>query len=311
MQVSVKKHQNSSESKGKEFAPKENTKKELTQEKEEIRVPESIFLGIMHVLAIAGLVLLFTYDKQTIIRSLCLMGFLHYLSCLGIGSGVHRLWAHRSYKANTPYRVLLMVLQSLAFQGSIFHWSRDHRLHHKFSDTDLDPHTMNRGFFFAHMGWLLVKKSKALVDEGYKIDVQDLLNDPVVMFQKKNYYKLSTLICFIIPTFLSYFIVGGSLVFGFLTAGVLRYIFMLHITWCVNSVCHMFGTRPYNPDILPTENLFVSIFACGEGWHNWHHEYPRDWRACENKWYKWNPNGWFIQTAELFGFANTHLEKAQ
>lgn len=153
---------------------------------------------------------------------------------------------------------------------------------------------MNRGFFFAHMGWLLVKKSDALVEEGYKIDVSDLLNDPVVKFQKKNYYKLSTLICFIIPTLLSYFIVGGSLTFGFLTAGVLRYIFMLHITWCVNSVCHMFGTRPYNPDILPTENWFVSIFACGEGWHNWHHEYPRDWRAAENKWYKWNPNGWFI-----------------
>lgn len=104
---------------------------------------------------------------------------------------------------------------------------------------------------------------------------------------------------------MSYYLVGGGLLYGFLTAGYLRYIIMLHGTWAVNSVCHMFGTRPYNADILPTENWFVSLLVCGEGWHNWHHEYPRDWRACENKWWKWNPNGWAIQFFELIGMADT------
>lgn len=108
MKVSVKKDANPAVKQ--ELKQQENTKKGAVIHKEEIRLPESIFLGIMHLLAFAGIALLFTYDKQTIIRSFCLMGFLHYLSCLGIGSGVHRLWAHRAYTGKTPYRIGLMIL---------------------------------------------------------------------------------------------------------------------------------------------------------------------------------------------------------
>lgn len=97
-------------------------------------------------------------------------------------------------------RVLLMIMNSGANQGSIFHWSRDHRLHHKFSDTDLDPHDISKGFFFAHVGWLLVNKSPQLVEEGKRIDMTDLLNDPVVMFQKKHYLPLSVAVCFLLPS---------------------------------------------------------------------------------------------------------------
>ena len=85
------------------------------------------------------------------------------------------------------------------FQGSIYHWSRDHRLHHKYSDTDLDPHTINKGFWYAHVGWLLVKKSPELVKAGKEIDISDLRKDPVVMFQKKYYFPLSIFMCFIVP----------------------------------------------------------------------------------------------------------------
>lgn len=87
-----------------------------------------------------------------------------------------------------------------ANQGSIFHWSRDHRLHHKFSDSPLDPHNINHGFFFSHAGWLLVKKTPELVEEGKKIDMSDLKKDEVVMFQKKYYLPLSLLMCFFIPS---------------------------------------------------------------------------------------------------------------
>ena len=78
-----------------------------------------------------------------------------------------------------------MVFNSIANQGTIFHWARDHRLHHKYSDTAADPHDANRGFWFSHVGWLLVKKKKAVIAAGKTINVSDLLSDPVVMFQKR------------------------------------------------------------------------------------------------------------------------------
>ena len=90
------------------------------------------------------------------------------------------------------------------FQGSIFAWSRDHRLHHKFSDTDLDPHDISKGFFHAHVGWLLKQKSKQLYEEGKKLDLDDLKNDPVVMFQRKHYLSLAVLMTFIIPSNFSF-----------------------------------------------------------------------------------------------------------
>lgn len=83
--------------------------------------------------------------------------FLYSISGLGITAGAHRLWAHRSYKARFPLRVILMIFNTIAFQDAAMHWARDHRVHHKYSETDADPHNATRGFFFSHMGWLLVK----------------------------------------------------------------------------------------------------------------------------------------------------------
>ena len=89
------------------------------------------------------------------------------------------------YKARTPTRVLLMVLASMSNQGSVFHWCRDHRTHHKYSDTAQDPHDSNRGFFYSHMGWLLLKKDPAVKEAGKKIPVDDLLADWVVRINHK------------------------------------------------------------------------------------------------------------------------------
>lgn len=119
---------------------------------------------------------------------------------IGITGGCHRLWSHKSYSASTPLKILLMLWNSGANQGSIFHWSRDHRLHHKFSDTDLDPHDIKKGFFFSHCGWLLYKKTPELIEEGKKIDMSDLLKDPIVKFQKKYYLPLSMTMCFAVPS---------------------------------------------------------------------------------------------------------------
>lgn len=107
------------------------------------------------------------------------------LGGLGITAGVHRLWSHRAYKARLPLRIFLMLCQSLAFQNSIYEWCRDHRVHHKFTDTNGDPHNSGRGFFFAHMGWLMCKKHPDVKERGKAIDMSDIWADPVVRFQKR------------------------------------------------------------------------------------------------------------------------------
>ena len=104
---------------------------------------------------------------------------------LGITAGSHRLWCHKAYKAKLPLRIILCVLQTLSFQNSIYEWCRDHRVHHKFTDTDADPHNITRGFFFSHMGWLMMRKHPDVAKMGKLVDMSDLEADPVVQFQKK------------------------------------------------------------------------------------------------------------------------------
>lgn len=128
-----------------------------------LKTAESIFLAYVHAVALGGIIYMFFQDSATIKKTIGWWIALHIFGGFGITAGAHRLWAHKTYEAKNPLKWFLMIGNSMAFQGSIFHWSRDHRLHHKFSDTELDPHSMTRGFFFSHVGWLLVEKSDELV----------------------------------------------------------------------------------------------------------------------------------------------------
>ena len=216
-----------------------------------------------------------------------------WVGMLGITAGAHRLWSHRSYTASLPVRVLLMLANCAAHQGSIYHWVRDHRLHHQYSDTPQDPHSIGRGFFYAHMGWLFETKS-------HRTDLpnlDDLKADRVVMFQKRFYPVLSHVFCFGVPTLYGVWW-GHSLWNAYLYFGVMRWVFLLHATWCVNSVAHLWGSRPYK-DIPPAQNAFTSLVAVGEGWHNFHHAYPYDYRASEIGF--WNPTTVFLDVLKAYG----------
>nr|KAG5714743.1 hypothetical protein BaRGS_000231 [Batillaria attramentaria] len=125
---------------------------------------------------------------------------LYIMGGLGITAGAHRLWAHRSYKARMPLRILLAFFNCIAFQNHIYEWSRDHRMHHKYSETDADPHNASRGFFFSHIGWLLVRKHPDIKEKGKGIDLSDLNADPVIRFQRRYYKSLMVLCCFVMPT---------------------------------------------------------------------------------------------------------------
>jgi stearoyl-CoA desaturase (delta-9 desaturase) len=226
------------------------------------------------------------------------------ISGLGITAGAHRLWAHRSYKATWPVRLFLMLANSMANQGSIYHWSRDHRVHHKHSEHDADPHDARRGFFFAHVGWLLVHKVPAVAAAGKELNYDDLVADEIVMWQHKYDPWFTLFMCLVFPALVP-MLWGENFWNGYWTAGALRYVFVLHATWCVNSVAHLWGSRPYAPEINPAENLFVAIWALGEGWHNWHHKYPYDYATSEHGIFQqFNPTKLFIDTMCLLGLAS-------
>ncbi|KAM3874184.1 stearoyl-CoA desaturase 5-like [Diretmus argenteus] len=240
-------------------------------------------------------------------------------TALGVTAGAHRLWSHRSYRAKLPLRVFLAAANSMAFQNDIFEWARDHRVHHKYTETDADPHNATRGFFFSHIdtadrkrsmflsagsiGWLFVRKHRDVIEKGKKLDVTDLLADPVVRFQRR-YYKTSVLVmCFLLPTLVPWYVWGESLWDAYFLASILRYAVSLNMTWLVNSAAHMYGNRPYDKSINPRENWLVTFGAIGEGFHNFHHTFPFDYSTSEFG-LRYNPTTCFIDLMCWCGLAS-------
>jgi stearoyl-CoA desaturase (Delta-9 desaturase) len=103
----------------------------------------------------------------------------------GTTVGAHRLFTHKTFKANQKLKVFMLFLQTISGQHPILQWARDHRVHHKFTDTNADPYNSRRGFFFSHIGWLMCKKHPDVIEQGKKVDMSDLESDPLMQFQKK------------------------------------------------------------------------------------------------------------------------------
>jgi stearoyl-CoA desaturase (Delta-9 desaturase) len=270
--------------------------------KTEINWISCFYLLSAHIIALIGI---FRIDSWfTFLETIVISQF----TAIGITAGAHRLWSHKSYKAKTPTRFLLMILASICNQGSIFHWCRDHRTHHKFSDTDGDPHNINRGFFYSHIGWLLLKKDISVIEAGNKLPNNDLLQDWVVKINYDLNPFWDQFWCFIVPGIYGIWRFN-SFWDGFILFGVLRWVIVLHMTWCINSVAHTFGYRPYK-DIPPVESFWAAVAAVGEGWHNWHHTYPYDYATAEKgALMRWNPTKVFIDILWLFGQTYDHKRK--
>ncbi|KAM7385536.1 hypothetical protein PAMP_001617 [Pampus punctatissimus] len=236
-----------------------------------------ILMSFLHVGALYGITVIPSASALTLAWTVVCF----FISALGVTAGAHRLWSHRSYKASSPLRVFLAIANSMAFQNDIFEWARDHRVHHKYSETDADPHNALRGFFFSHIGWLLVRKHPDVIEKGQKLELSDLKADKVVMFQRRH-YKLSVVIfCFLVPMLIPWYFWGESLHVGYFLPGLLRYTLVLNATWLVNSAAHMWGNRPYDHTINPRENALVAFSAIGEGFHNYHHTFPFDYATSE------------------------------
>lgn len=259
-----------------------------------------LLFAYLHFAAVYGLWLMLTSAKWT--TGIFAMT-LYTISGLGITAGAHRLWAHRAYKAKWPLRVILMIFNTVAFQDCAMHWARDHRVHHKYSETDADPHNATRGFFFSHVGWLLCRKHPDVIDAGKKLDISDLRNDKILAFQKKYYLILMPIFCFILPTFVPVYCWGETWSNAWFVATMFRYCFILNVTWCVNSAAHKWGDKPYDKYISPSENKGVAMFALGEGFHNYHHVFPWDYKTAELGNYRMNVTTAFIDFFAKIGWA--------
>ena len=214
-------------------------------------------------------------------RTLAWSLFGSYLSGLGVTGGAHRLWSHRSYKASWGVELLLMALQTMAGQNSIYTWCRDHRVHHKFSETNADPHNIKRGFFFAHMGWLCCKKHPDVKQKGALIDMSDLEANRLVMFQHRHFWWLAILFTVVVPTAVPVLLWNESIWTSLILSFMVRYLVTLHGTWLVNSAAHYYGSRPYDQRMEARESPMVILTGLGEGFHNYHHTFPYDYSTSE------------------------------
>ena len=272
-------HEDDLEERELKFRPKEvyNDLKNLDWSKVVWR--NVILFVLLHSYALYGVYL--CLSGQTRWQTMCFSVVLYWLGGLGITMGAHRLWSHKSYKAAWPTRFALMLCQTLSFQNSIYEWSRDHRVHHKFTETDADPHNAKRGFFFAHMGWLMYRKHPDVIRAGKSVDFSDLMADPLVKWQHENYLWMVAVVCFVFPTIIPVYLWNEHWLTALMVSGFMRYTLVLHFTWTVNSLAHYIGSRPYDRTIYAAENPVVACVAMGEGWHNYHHVFPYDYRAAE------------------------------
>jgi stearoyl-CoA desaturase (Delta-9 desaturase) len=211
---------------------------------------------------------------------LSLLVSMYVLTGLGITIGYHRLFTHKAFEARLPLKAALAVLGSMAVEGPLLKWVAVHRRHHQHSDEHEDPHSPNlfgggvlgvlKGLWHAHLGWIFKADPPQL--SRY---VPDLQKDGLLRVLS-NLFPLWVLIGLMVPALLGGLIslswMGALL--GFIWGGLVRIFLVHHITWSINSVCHLWGSRPFRCHDESRNNFIFGVLGFGEGWHNNHHAFP-------------------------------------
>ncbi|XP_051161066.1 acyl-CoA Delta-9 desaturase-like [Leptopilina boulardi] len=267
--------------------------------KAELRWMSITMITVVHMVAVYTLLTFPYFEKK---RTFLFTYFMTQMVCFGVTAGAHRFWTHRSYKAKWPLRLILLYCFYTSGQNSVYNWVRDHRVHHKYSETNADPHNSDRGFFFSHVGWLMMQKHPEVIKRGNQIDMSDIYADPIVAFGEKYFYFFKGFLGFIIPIIIPIYFWNETLYYS-ITMSLLRYAYTLNCTWSVNSAAHMWGYKPYDKTIAPVENKIVAYLALGEGWHNYHHVFPYDYKCAELGKYSLNWTTFMIDMFAKIGWA--------
>jgi len=223
---------------------------------------------------------------------------LYVATGLGITVGYHRLISHRSFECHPWVKALLLIAGGWALQNSALRWCADHIRHHARTDQEEDPYNAKKGFWHSHCVWLFINTPHRT--ENYE---RQLRKDPLIMWQHRHYYAIviSGLAFPLVLGFLHGGIMGG--IGCFLLAGMFRMFMVLNSTFAINSLCHMFGTQPHGQHDSSRDSWFISCFTFGEGYHNYHHTYARDYRNGP-RWYNVDPSKWTIYTLFVLGLAS-------
>jgi len=216
------------------------------------------------------------------------------VSSTAITAGYHRLFSHAAYRAKWPLELFYLITGASAFQGSALQWSAQHRDHHTFVDQPKDPYNINMGFWFAHMGWV-VRQTNPNYDR-----VKDLQKSPLMQWQFNNYYMIAFLASFIAPTLIG--AMWGEALGAFFMVGLVRLVIQWHMTFCVNSVAHYWGSQKYSTQHTARGSWWLSFITWGEMDHNFHHTFPSDFRT-GTRWYDFDPGKWVVWVSGKIGLA--------
>lgn len=219
------------------------------------------------------------------------------LSGFSVTVGYHRLFSHLAFRAKLPIRLFTLIFGAAAFENSVLMWASEHRRHHKHVDHEDDPYDITKGFFHAHVGWLLFK----LQPQPPFDNVPDLKKDRLVMWQHKYVHILAVSIGFALPALLGAMWSGwAGALGGFLIGGVAKIVVLQHCTFFINSACHTLGRQPYSTKCSARDSLLLALLTFGEGYHNYHHEFQHDYRNGVKPW-QWDPTKWIIWTFSKVG----------
>ncbi len=218
------------------------------------------------------------------------------LVSFSVTAGYHRCFAHKAYVSQPALQAFYLFFGAMALQNSALKWSSDHRDHHRHVDKDWDPYSIKRGGLWAHILWLFYKEP---AEHSYE-NVPDLKENRLVQWQYRLNNWIGIVVGLGLPTLIG--ALFGRPLGGLLWGGFLRIVLIHHTTFLVNSVAHLYGTRPYTEENSARDNGLLAFVTNGEGYHNFHHKFPSDFRNGV-RWYQWDPTKWLIAVLRFAGLA--------
>ncbi|HSX12204.1 MAG TPA: fatty acid desaturase [Rhabdochlamydiaceae bacterium] len=263
-------------------------------------IPGLFILGY-HLMLLIALPLYFMHQLPSW-KLVVISAALVYITGIAVTAGYHRLYSHTTYKINRFIEPIMLYFATMATQGSVLRWAFDHRHHHAFVDTDRDPYSIKKGFWYAHFLWLL-EKPKEIENKV----IADLARRPLLRFQHRFYGVLMVTTNIVTTLFIGWWL--GDYLGAFLFAWFVRLFFLHHFTWFINSLAHTWGARTFCQELSAVDNYLISLVTFGEGYHNYHHTFAYDYRN-GIRWYHFDPTKWLIWTLSKLGLAH-NLKKNQ
>ena len=250
------------------------------------------------------------WNRMVGLTEIAILGVGYLLTGVGVTVGFHRLFTHRSFRTSRAVRHVFAILGQMAVEGDVLTWVADHRKHHRFSDREGDPHSPHaefgdgpieslRGLWHAHTGWLFSQVGRA-DRETY---AKDLLNDSGLRVIANLFLPL-VLASLLLPAAAGWLLLGGwyGFVAGLVWGGGVRIFLLHHVTFSINSICHMWGRRRFASGDESRNVWWLSWLSFGESWHNNHHAFPTSAFHGLRAW-EIDPGGWVIRGLERSGLA--------